>query len=444
MASIRDDFPLMDRFTAGFLIVHKDRTIRYINAAAERILSIRRENVVGRTCCDILQSDRNVPFCQLEQAVREKRPFTNYICVCCLNSPFYKNLYNIAMVPMEDERGEVQDVGVFFGAERKVERGDLLAAPDFRVGNFRSASPAMRDIFVHFDDIAEAGSTILITGETGTGKEVLARTIHETGPRSKEPFVAINCGAFPDTLLESELFGYKSGAFTGADRDKPGRFARAGNGTLFLDEIGDVSPAMQVKLLRVLQERVYEPLGSIHYETAGARIIAATNAHLEEMVKAGKFREDLLYRLNVIKLEIPPLRKRREDIMLLTQYFIQRLNGKMNRQISGVSNQVLKIFFDYSWPGNIRELENVLERSMVYCRGTLIEPEHLPAHLRERTASRTSEKENESNIHDTIRNTEMQAIEDALEKCGGNRRKAAELLGIHPASLYRKLKRYSL
>lgn len=429
-----------EQFTSGFMVVHRDRTVRYLNACAERLLSVRRENAIGRLCCDLLAADRNTPFCQMEQTLADKKTATNCDCECCRKSPFYQDFYNIAMIPINDSDGGVNDVGILFNRNQKSARTDQSDTAFFQIGNFRSASPSMKEIYAHFRDIAEARSNVLITGETGTGKEVLARTIHESGPHADEPFVAINCGAFPDTLLESELFGYKSGAFTGADRDKPGRFALAGNGTLFLDEIGDVSPAMQVKLLRVLQERVYEPLGAVRSERTNARIIAATNADLPQMVRDGKFREDLLYRLNVIELEIPPLRRRREDIVMLTEYFIARLNDNINRKIVGVSNAVLKIFLNYAWPGNIRELENVIERGMVYCRDTLLEPDHLPAHLL--ASDRTVPSAGDATIFDVVRSSEMQAIEDALEKCGGNRRKAAEMLGIHPASLYRKLKRF--
>lgn len=447
MNDINDDFTqsapdysrAAEQFTSGFMVVHRDRTIRYLNASAERLLSVRRENAVGRLCCDLLGADRNTPFCQMEQVLADKRTATNCDCDCCRKSPFYQDFYNIAMIPIGNADGCVHDVGILFNRNQKKAGTNQPDTAFLQIGNFRSASPSMKEIYAHFRDIAEAYSSVLITGETGTGKEVLARTIHESGPRAEEPFVAINCGAFPDTLLESELFGYKSGAFTGADRDKPGRFALAGNGTLFLDEIGDISPAMQVKLLRVLQEHVYEPLGAIRSERTGARIIAATNADLTQMVRAGRFREDFLYRLNVIELEIPPLRRRREDIVMLTEYFIDRLNENFNRRIVGVSNAALKIFLDYSWPGNIRELENIIERGMVYCRGTLLEPEHLPAHLL--SSGRAAAPDNMT-IGSVVRNSEMQAIEDALEKCGGNRRKAAEMLGIHPASLYRKLKRF--
>lgn len=302
----------------------------------------------------------------------------------------------------------------------------------------------MRAIFSQLPAIAETSSTVLIRGETGSGKEFLARTIHANGPRRDGPFVAINCGAFPETLLESELFGYKKGAFTGADRDKPGRFALAEGGTLLLDEIGEISPAMQVRLLRVLQERSYEPLGAVKSVRSDVRIIAATHRQLEELVASGAFRQDLFYRVNVVQLVLPSLRERREDIPFLVDQFIRRFNLMMNRQVAGVSRSALRILCDYSWPGNIRQLENCIERSMVFCRGAMIEVDDLPDELRASGAALASLPLPAASMQEAVNLSERQAIQAALTQCHGNRRLAAESLGVHPTTLYRKLKRLGL
>ena len=267
---------------------------------------------------------------------------------------------------------------------------DLSLAEDLRKeleANYSFAeivgrSAAMRQVFQILPQIAESDSTVLIEGASGTGKELFARAIHNLSPRREKRFVALNCAALPDTLLESELFGYKAGAFTDARQDKPGRFALADGGTLLLDEIGDISPAMQVRLLRVLQERVYEPLGSVEPVKTDVRLIAATNKDLGKLVRKGVFREDLFYRIHVIRLALPSLRDRREDIPLLIEHFIAKFNRLQGKDVVGVSDEVLARLMEHDYPGNVRELENIIEHAFVLCRGALIELAHLPPQLR--------------------------------------------------------------
>ena len=227
-----------------------------------------------------------------------------------------------------------------------------------RVGDLVSRSPIMQKVFEVLPAVSASPSIVLILGETGTGKELMARTIHSLSSRREGPFVAVNSGALPDTLLESELFGYKAGAFTGAARDKPGRFALARNGTIFLDEIGDVSPALQIRLLRVLQERRFEPLGSVKSEETNARIIVATNKDLSELTRKGDFREDLYYRINVVRVELPPLRRRKEDVPLLAEQFIQRFNRLQDRFVQGITPEAIPLLMAHDWPGNVREPQN--------------------------------------------------------------------------------------
>ena len=244
-----------------------------------------------------------------------------------------------------------------------------------------SQNHEMQKLFSILPQIAESDSTILIQGESGTGKELFARAIHALSSRKDKPMVAINCGALPDTLLESELFGYKAGAFTDAKKDKPGRLALAEGGTLFLDEVGDISPALQVRLLRVLQEKTYEPLGATNAEHADVRILAATNQDLADMVDRGTFRRDFYYRIDVIKLELPPLRERTEDILLLADHFIRRLGRVHGKDVSSISTEALAILMRHDFPGNVRELQNVIEHAFVLCPGGLIQIEHLPPSL---------------------------------------------------------------
>jgi transcriptional regulator with PAS, ATPase and Fis domain len=300
-----------------------------------------------------------------------------------------------------------------------------------------SKSRAMRKIFEIIPEAAASESTILIEGESGTGKELLARAIHTLSPRKDKPFVAVNCGALPDTLLESELFGYVAGAFTGAAKDKPGRFLQARGGTIFLDEIGDVSPALQVRLLRVLQDNVVEPLGSVESIDADVRVVAATNRNLNRLVENGTFRSDLYYRVNVVRLELPPLRERREDIPLLLDHFITRFSRLRGKDIAGMSTDALRRLAAYDFPGNVRELENIVEYAFVVCSGGLIELSHLPPHLRKSPTSRAVPA-------GSLRDLEKQRIEEALVQCGGNRQQAADLLGIHKSTLFRKVKRLGI
>jgi transcriptional regulator with PAS, ATPase and Fis domain len=309
-----------------------------------------------------------------------------------------------------------------------------------RMGDLTSRSAAMQKIFAVLPAVAESPSTVLLLGETGTGKELMARTLHELSPRRKGPFLAVNCGALPDTLLESELFGYKRGAFTGASRDKPGRFALAAGGTLFLDEIAEVSPALQIRLLRVLQERCFDPLGGIRSERADVRVVAATNKDLARQVAQGAFREDLYYRINVVHLELPPLRNRREDIPLLVEQFVARFNHLQEKSVQGIASEALSLLMAHDWPGNIRELENMIERAFILCHSGTIGMEHLPEEL---TACRAG-MELRTDMRTSRNLLDAHNIASALKTSGFNRLQAARTLGIHKSTLFRKIKKLGL
>jgi len=294
-----------------------------------------------------------------------------------------------------------------------------------------SKNHRMLRLFDILPDIAESSSTILIEGESGTGKELVARAIHNLSPRKKYPFIAVNCGALPDTLLESELFGYKAGAFTDARKDKPGRFQLAENGTLFLDEIGDISPAMQVRLLRVLEEKTFEPLGSTETIRHNVRIIAATHKNLKELVENGHFREDLYYRINVFKITLPPLRERMEDVPLLVEHFIDRFNALQNKHIEGISEEAMTILMSHDYPGNVRELANIIERAFILCKGGQIEKEHLPEYL---LAPKSEE------AHVSLEGVMASFLISALKQNDWNCEKTARQLGMHKSTIYRKIK----
>lgn len=329
------------------------------------------------------------------------------------------------------------------GSRAAVEELYLFADPSpaaesvqYELGGLASFNPQMQGILKVLPQVSRSNCTVLLQGETGTGKELLARTVHQLSPRAAKPMVVVNCATLPESLLESELFGYRAGAFTGASKDKPGLFTVAGEGTIFLDEIGDLSPVLQTKLLRVLQEKTYLPLGGTVAERTGARFITATNRPLSTLVKEGRFRSDLYYRINVVMLELPPLRERREDLPLLIEGIIRDLNQEYGKGIAGVSSEVMSVFQSHEFPGNIRELINILEHAHVLCTMPLIEPHHLPAYL---TAGPAAPGQPGLGSPD-LKSMEVRAIMEGLERNRYNRLATARELGIHKSTLFRKLK----
>ncbi len=308
-----------------------------------------------------------------------------------------------------------------------------------RLSNLLGRSPKMRDLSELILNISETDSHVLIQGESGTGKEVVARTIHEESKRSKGPFVVVNCAAYAETLLHSELFGHEKGAFTGAIRTKPGRFEQAAGGTIFLDEIGEISLPTQVVLLRVIQERKFERVGGEKTLMTDARIIAATNRILKESMVQGTFREDLYWRLNVISIQVPPLRERKEDIPQLIQNFIDRYNEQFGKNVLRFSSQAMDLMFSYHWPGNVRELENVVERSMVLAKDEVITAENLSADLKLQCESDGGVR-SQGNL-DRIERDHVKAI---LERCGWNKYQAARMMGISRSTLYSKIRKHGL
>lgn len=315
----------------------------------------------------------------------------------------------------------------------------------FGLQNLIGHSDAMRRILDLIEKVADSDSTVLIYGESGTGKELVARAIHYRSDRMDKPLVPINCAAIPSDLLESELFGYEKGAFTGAHRTKIGRFEYANGGTLFLDEIGEMSPQLQVKLLRVLQEKSFERLGGVRPIQVDVRIIAATNRDLEKAIEEGKFREDLYYRLSVIPIHIPPLRERREDIPLLVEHFLEKFNSEKGRSVSGFSPKAMERLIEYSWPGNVRELENLVERLVVLKRSGTIELEDLPDKIRFGPAKDPLGAivlpEGGIRLEETIHRLERELILQALRRTRGVKKEAAELLGMKRTTLIQKMKR---
>jgi transcriptional regulator with GAF, ATPase, and Fis domain len=302
------------------------------------------------------------------------------------------------------------------------------------------SSPRIREIFQLLEMVAPSEATVLLLGETGTGKELVAQAIHRNSPRAAGPFVVVNCATLPETLLESELFGHERGSFTGATIRKEGRFVTAHHGTVFLDEIGELTLPIQAKILRVLQAREFEPVGSNRTQKVDVRIITATNRDLETMVREGRFRDDLYYRLNVFPLVLPPLRERLEDLPVLADFFLKRYGEKNRRGVITLAPEALEAFRRYSWPGNIRELENVIERGVIICQGQVLTPEDLPLALQLRDAGPAAGGETEPGLPDL----ERQLISGTLERVAGQRRQAAEILGISLDELNLKIRSYGL
>jgi two-component system response regulator AtoC len=315
---------------------------------------------------------------------------------------------------------------------------------DYKFHNMVTRSKAMKSLFQLADKAAQYKTTVLILGDSGTGKELIARGIHYSSDRAQKPLVPVNCGGIPETLLESELFGHKKGAFTGADRNKKGLFQEADDGTIFLDEIGELPLSLQVKLLRVLQENEVRPIGDSKSTTIDVRVVAATAKDLEEEVRKGTFRQDLYYRLNVMTIKLPPLNERTEDIPLLCNRFITQLNKSLDKSISGLAPEAMSRMLEYGWPGNVRELENAIERAMVVAEDSLLLPEHFPAEIINSNGSASPDLFDGFSLKDAQKSLEKKFITRALEETGGNRTRAAKLLEISHPSLLTKIKAYNI
>ncbi|MCJ8502520.1 sigma-54 interaction domain-containing protein [Desulfatitalea alkaliphila] len=427
---------ILESISDGVFTVDHDWRITSFNRAAERITGMDREQAIGRYCWDVFRSNMCETDCALKRTMRQGKAFVDS-ATYIVNSQQQRIPVVVSTSVLQDGDGNVLGGVEVFRDVSQVEELRKALEGRYRVGDIVSRSPSMQRIFKILPQVALSDSTVLIQGETGTGKELLAKAIHSMSPRAKSPFVAINCGALPDTLLESELFGYKAGAFTHATRDKAGHFAMAEGGTLLLDEISELSPAFQVRLLRVLQEKCYQPLGATRTQKADVRVVAATNRHLAEMVRQGSFRQDLFYRVNVVCLDLPPLRERKEDIPMLVEHFIGRMNRIHGKSVQAISQEALSLLMFHNYPGNIRELENIIEHAFVLCPTGEIGLGCLPESLLE-AAPRPSSS---VNLQSAIQSTEARVIMDALERNNFNRLAAARELNMHKSTLYRKIKK---
>ncbi len=432
---------ILNSINEGVLTIDHNWQITSFNRRAEEITGFKKQEVLGKLCRTVFgMQDASGKIlcsrdCPMKQALVSGHPVPEHELE--ITNRYGKKLIlrmNISL--LKDESGEViggvetfRDITAMVTLQKQ-----LKGRPRFE--NIIGRSKKMQQIYDLIDDIADNDVTVLIQGETGTGKELIASAIHHNSRRKNGPFIKINCSALPESLLESELFGHMKGAFTGAYRDKPGRFELADGGTLFLDEIGDLSPAIQVKLLRVLEEQQFERVGGTKTIKVDVRLIAATNKNLKQAIRDGTFREDLYYRLNVLPISIPSLRERKQDIVQLVRYFLQKYG--MQKRVK-VSTQVMELLLQYDWPGNIRELENAVEYALLHCKGDEILLPHLPPDI-----VSFSRQRGEETMQKPLEESEKEAVRRALTESGGNRLQAARRLGISRTTLWRKMKKHAL
>lgn len=431
---------ILDSIADGVFTVDSDWRITSFNRAAENITGISKKDALGRHCWEVFRASICESHCSLRHTVETGSPVVNQ-SIYIVNSNGDRVPISISTAILKNNRGKViggvetfRDLSLVETLKKELDKSHSFY-------DIISKNKEMQRLFGIMEQLADSDSTVLIEGESGTGKELFAKAIHSMSSRRKRSVVTINCGAIPDNLLESELFGYKAGAFTDAKKDKAGRIALAEGGTLFLDEIGDISPALQVRLLRVIQDKTYEPLGSTKTEKADVRFVAATNKELERLVKEKRFREDLYYRINVVRLKLPPLRERKGDIPLLVSHFIKRFNELKGKHILGLKPEVISLLMSHPFPGNIRELENILDYATVVCKDEYIGIEHLPDFLAGTARSLTPPV---TIVNTDIKDMERNYIYSALKKNNWNRKTTANSLGMHPTTLWRKIKQMGI
>jgi PAS domain S-box-containing protein len=432
---------ILSSIADGVFTVDSERNITSFNPAAEKITGMPANKALGKKCYEVFHSDICESGCVLEKTLKTGMEAIDQP-VNIINSRGERIPISISTAVLRDSSGEVLGAVETFRDLSTIEHLRKELKKNYSFEDIISKSPIIHKLFAILPDIAESESTVLIQGPSGSGKELFARAIHNLSPRRDGNYIIINCGTLPLQLFESELFGYKKGAFTDAKKDKDGKLAQANNGTVFFDEIGELPLSTQVKLLRLLQQREYEPLGGTQPVKADIRVVAATNRDLKELVAQGKFRDDLYFRLAVVKLDLPSLMERREDIPYLVDHFINKNNARRGKNIISVSPEVMNILLRHDFPGNIRELENIIEYAFVVCRGSIIQKDHLPQELLEPQADYAAAGKETNPL--TMAIDEQTRLKEILKKHNGNQSRAARELGINRSTLWRKLKRYGI
>ncbi len=434
---------ILDNLYIGvFTVTRVGGLITFFNTQAESISGYSRREVLGKPCSIILGEDTHDDASLLNQSISDGKPRSNNKGQLLAKDGHVLPIRTNYMA-LFNEKGHIagglvtiQDLSLIYQLNRAISNRYTFA-------DMIGKDPSMQNIFEIVPVVAASDATVLVEGPTGTGKDLLAKVIHNMSRRSKGPMIKVNCSALPDNLLESEMFGYVKGAFTGADRDKPGRFQEAHRGTIFLDEIGDLPLSVQAKLLRVLEDKEFYPLGSRKTTRVDVRIIAATNQGLKRLVEERLFREDLFYRLNVIRLELPPLKKRKGDIPLLISHIMKRLSAVRKIGINKISEETMETLLNYNYPGNVRELENILEHALIICEDQIIERRHLPLFLQKSISPIGPSKE--AAAPDTIRQySERHRIHEMLERNDWHRGKTARELHMDRTTLWRKMKKYNI
>ncbi len=441
---------VVDTIQDGVMIVDTSGTIVSVNRGFEKITGYPQSEILGKPCsvlncntCDIARQAQGCHWC----ALFRQGEMSRQECVLLRKDGSYIHVVKNASV-LKDHKGEVSgavetitDISDLLAKENQIESFRRELKSEDRCFGMVGNSAPMQRVFDLISDAAKSDAPVIIYGESGTGKELVAKAIHENGRRGGKPYVKVNCAALNESLLESELFGHVKGAFTGAHKNRDGRFAAAAEGSIFLDEIGDMPIATQVKLLRVLEEKVVERVGDNHPIQINARVISATNRDLRNLVEQRAFREDFYYRINVIPIQVPPLRQRVGDIPLLAESFFRRIILKSGKKINGISNEVLELLMQYQWPGNVRELKSAFEYAFVSCHEAMIMPHHLPIDITQWEPVCAPPKEDASLSIDDIK---KKRLTDALSQTSGNQSKAAKILGISRTSVWSQVKRFGI
>jgi PAS domain S-box-containing protein len=428
---------IFDSIEEGVFTVDLNWKITSFNRAAEKITGISRKEAIGRQCLEVFKTNVCKTNCVLRRALKGNKPVFN-IPVYMIRADLKRIPITVNATILRNHKGRriggvetFRDLSNLSKLRRSFRKYHVFE-------NMLSKNKKMLEIFSTIELIADSDCTVLIEGATGTGKELLARAVHNNSPQKNGPFVPVNCGALPDTLIESELFGYKAGAFTDAKTDKPGRFERAQNGTIFLDEIGDIPRFLQVRLLRVLENKVYDPLGAVKPSKTNARVVVASHHSLDKLVEEEKFRKDLYFRVNVMKLTLPELAERKEDIPLLVNHFLENFNSEKRKKILGLTQEAMTALMFYDWPGNIRELENAVKHAFVLCKEELIGLRHLPDKIMAEINATFSDRDT------TLKEIEKTAILQALRRNNWKKLRTAKELGINKNTLHRKIIRYGI